>query len=380
VGGGIGGLSLARELSHRGLPVVVLERTPAPAPVGSGIIMNPNAMRVLERNGLAEPLRARGWPYLVRETHDGRGRLLARRDYRPLYAAGRLAPGTLVHRAALHQVLLDGLPPATVRYAARVVALEAGPDRVCVRTESGDALEADVVVGADGIHSQVRDLVFGANPPVYLGYRSHRLVVANADGVEHFTEFLGRGRRVGLVPIARDRLYVWTTFNAPREAAGGPPESPAGLRERFAEFTDPRVVAALARVRAPQEVLCTDIEEVHQPAWVQGRVVLLGDAAHALTPNMGQGAGMAMEDAAVLAAELSAASRGAKPLPAALAGYVARRQARVATVMRLSREVGEEGQQEGRLACWLRDRRVRREGRDVARVQAGLEQLLGAEP
>jgi 2-polyprenyl-6-methoxyphenol hydroxylase-like FAD-dependent oxidoreductase len=126
-------------------------------------------------------------------------------------------------------------------------------------------------------------------------------------------------------------------------------------------------------------VLCTDIEEVHQPAWVRGRVVLLGDAAHALTPNMGQGAGMAMEDAAVLAEELAAASRGTKPLPAALGDYVTRRRARVDTVMRLSREIGEEGQRVGRLACWLRNRRVRREGRDVARVQAGLERLLAAE-
>jgi 2-polyprenyl-6-methoxyphenol hydroxylase-like FAD-dependent oxidoreductase len=379
VGGGIGGLSLARELCCRGLAVTVLERTPAAAPGGSGIIMNPNAMRVLERNGLADRLRARGWPYLARETHDGRGRRLAVRDYRPLYAAGRLAAGTLVHRAHLHQVLYDGLPPETVRYGARVVAVEPGPDRVTVRTEGGDAFEADVVVGADGIRSQVRDCVFGANPPVYLGYRSHRLVVANADGVEHFTEFLGRGQRVGLVPIARDQLYVWTTFNSPREAAGAAPDGAAGLWARFARFTDPRVRGALTRVRSPEEVLCTDIEEVHQPAWVRGRVVLLGDAAHALTPNMGQGAGMAMEDAAVLAEELAAASRGTKPLPAALGDYVTRRRARVETVMRLSREIGEEGQRVGRLACWLRNRRIRREGRDVARVQAGLERLLGAE-
>src|SRR5881296_2076725 len=96
VGGGIGGLSLARELAVRGLPVTVLERAPKLVPVGAGIIMNPNAMRVLERNGLAETLRARGWPYLLRETCDARGRRLAVRDYRPLYAAGKLAGGTLV--------------------------------------------------------------------------------------------------------------------------------------------------------------------------------------------------------------------------------------------------------------------------------------------
>ncbi len=376
VGGGIGGLSLARELTRRELPVVVLEKTPKLAPVGAGIIMNPNAMRVLERNGLADGLRARGWPYLVRETDDHRGRLLAIRDYRPLYAAGRLAAGTLVHRAHLHHALYDALPPGTVRFGARVVAIEAGPARVRVRTESGETLEADLLVGADGIRSQVRESVFGATPPVYLGYRSHRLVVDNADHVEHFTEFLGRGKRIGLVPISKAELYVWTTFNSPRESAAHALSSVEEFRAFFAEFTGGRVRRALGRVASTDEILCTEIEEVHQDEWARGRVVLLGDAAHALTPNMGQGAGMAMEDAAVLAEELDAAGRADQTLPATLAGYVARRRPRVETVMRLSREVGEDGQRAGRLTCWLRNRRIRREGRDVARGEAALERLL----
>src|SRR6266480_4456823 len=122
IGGGIGGLSLARELAVRGLPVTVLEKAPQLNPVGAGIIMNPNAMRVLERNGLAEAVRLDSWPYLLRETCDSRGRSLAMRDYRPLYEAG----------------------------------------------------------------------------------------------MRHFTEFLGRGQRVGLVPISATRLYVWTTFNSPQ--------------------------------------------------------------------------------------------------------------------------------------------------------------------
>src|SRR2546428_11502542 len=115
IGGGIGGLSLARELALRHLPVTVLEKAPQLDPIGAGIIMNPNAMRVLERNGLAEALRACGWPYLARDTHDRRGRWLATRDYRPLYDAGRLAVGTLVHRAHLHRILHESLPPGTVR-------------------------------------------------------------------------------------------------------------------------------------------------------------------------------------------------------------------------------------------------------------------------
>src|SRR5262249_56509442 len=117
IGGGFGGLPLARELGRRGLPAAVLERTLSVTPVGAGIIMNPNAMAVLEANGLAPCVRAHGVPYLGRDTCDRRGRRLATRDYRPLYVAGRLAEGTLVHRAHLHECLAGGLPAGTVRLA-----------------------------------------------------------------------------------------------------------------------------------------------------------------------------------------------------------------------------------------------------------------------
>ena len=376
VGGGIGGLSLARELTLRGLPVTVLERAPKLGAVGAGIIMNPNAMAVLELNGLSTCVRAESCPYLVRDTFDHRGRWLATRDYRPLYAAGRLAAGALVHRVQLHQCLHDGLPAGTVHLDARVCGLHAGPDGVRVETEQRETFTADVLVGADGIRSTVRARFFGATEPVYLGYRSHRFVVRNRDGLEHFTEFLGRGKRIGLVPIGGGQVYVWTTFNSPLGSRDWGLESIEGLRRLFAEFTDARVRQVFAALGSVEPVLCTDIEEVHQARWVDGRVALLGDAAHALTPNMGQGAGMAMEDAAVLAEELALADRGEKSLAASLDRYVARRRERVETIVRLSRAVGEEGQLTSRLACWWRNRRLRREGRAVERAQATLERLL----
>jgi len=133
---------------------------------------------------------------------------------------------------------------------------------------------------------------------------------------------------------------------------------------------------AFGELTSTDSVVCTDIEEVRSSVWASGRVALLGDAAHALTPNMGQGAGMALEDAVVRAEELALADRGEKPVPAALAGYVARRQRRVETIVRLSRQVGEEGQRSGMLACWLRNRRVRREGLMPHRMEAPLERLL----
>jgi 2-polyprenyl-6-methoxyphenol hydroxylase-like FAD-dependent oxidoreductase len=373
VGGGIGGLSLARELTLRGLPVTVLERAPKLEAVGAGIIVNPNAMAVLEANGVAAPVRAASAPYVARDTHDHRGRLLATRDYRPLYASGQLAAGALVHRSYLHDGLAASVPAAAVRLDVRIHTLDADATGVSVETETGERFTADVLVGADGIHSMVRARFFGANEPLYLGYRSHRFVVENRDGLTAFTEFLGRGQQIGLVPIGGGQLYVWTVFTSARGDRDWATESAAQFRARFAQFTDARVRHAFVQVTAMDAVICTELEEIHQSPWIAGRVALLGDAAHAMSPGMGQGAGMAMEDAAVLAEELSTKQ---PTLTDALARYERRRRERVETVSRLSRAVIDRGQLSGRLACWRRNRQVARDGRDVARTQASLAALL----
>lgn len=357
VGGGIAGLSLARELTLRGVRPTVLERAPQLNPVGAGIIMNPNAMRVLEKNGLADDIRRDSWPYLTRETRDESGRLLATRDYRPLYEAGKLAQGALVHRAHLLGVLFNSLPPGTVNFGSLVRSVK--------------PLSADLIVGADGINSQVRRELFDEPEkeakPRYMGYRSHRLVMDNAPGVRCFTEYLGRGQRIGLVPISEKRLYVWTTFNSPQHERPAP-----DLPRMFAQFTHEPVRYLLSALPPPQQIITTEIEEVWAPQWSAPRAVLLGDAAHAMTPNIGQGAGMAMEDAAVLAEELA---RGAG-IERALANYERRRKDRVADVVLISRSVGEDGQRSNPFLCWLRNRRVEREGRDVERRLAELERLL----
>jgi 2-polyprenyl-6-methoxyphenol hydroxylase-like FAD-dependent oxidoreductase len=367
VGGGIGGLSLARELALRKLPVTVLEKAPRIVPVGAGIIMNPNAMGVLERNGLADALRANAWPYLARDTCNRHGRLLAQRDYRPLYDAGKLAVGALVHRAHLLEVLFRGVPAGVVRFGCAV--REVGTSSV--KTENGEVFEADVLVGADGIHSPVRRQLFGEAVPRYMGYRSHRMVLDNTPRVENFTEILGRGQRIGLVPISRERIYIWTTFNSPKEP---PPviASADAFRAMFRQFTDPRVVRLFSQIRSPEEIITTEVEELAQEPWLRGRAVLLGDAVHAMTPNIGQGAGMAMEDAAVLAEELGSSSS----IEDSLKSYARRRKPRVETIVRVSRAVGTEGQMSGMIGCWLRERRVRRAGQDRGRMLAELERLL----
>jgi 2-polyprenyl-6-methoxyphenol hydroxylase-like FAD-dependent oxidoreductase len=357
VGGGIGGLSLARELALRKLPATVFERAPQLNPVGAGIIMNPNAMRVLEKNGLAGQVRGDSWPYLTRETRDQAGRLLATRDYRPLYDAGKLAPGCLVHRAVLLDALYRSLPPATVQFG---------------KFAAGDRLGGyDLVVGADGIHSQVRAALFGDIPGRYMGYRSHRLIMDNIAEVRCFTEYLGRGQRIGLVPIGGGKLYIWTTYNSRVDDKAGP-----DIPRQFSQFTAPELQRLFAALPPPAGIITTEIEELWADDWVRVRgdqhFVLLGDAAHAMTPNIGQGAGMAMEDAAVLAEELAGNAR----IEDALGNYARRRKPRVQTVMRISREVGDDGQRTSRLGCWLRNRRLAREALDVQKAQADLERLL----
>ena len=355
VGGGIGGLSAARELALRGFKPVVFEKAPKLNPVGAGIIMNPNAMRVLERNGLADPVRADSWPYLTRETRDHSGRLLGTRDYQPLYQSGKLAQGALVHRAVLLDALYRSLPDGTVSFGVSRANLKG----------------YDLVIGADGIHSQTREEIFGPVKPVYMGYRSHRLIMENVARTRCFTEYLGRGQRIGLVPIGESRLYVWTTYNCPRDE-----REPPHLARRFAQFTAPELQRLFAALPPAESIITTEIEELWSDDWVRvvgdQYVVLLGDAAHAMTPNIGQGAGMAMEDAAALAEELA----GNGKIEDALGNYARRRKPRVESVMRISREVGHDGQRSGRLGCWLRNRRVARESLDVTKAQADLERLL----
>jgi len=193
----------------------------------------------------------------------------------------------------------------------------------------------------------------------------------NVAGVQCFTEYLGSGQRIGLVPLSATNLYVWTTFNSPRSANPN-----VDLPRLFAQFTDEGLRRLFSALPAPEAIITTEIEELWSDDWVRpsahGAAVLLGDAAHAMTPNIGQGAGMAMEDAAVLAEELASGAE----IEHALGNYARRRKPRVETVVRISREVGKDGQRSFAPACWLRDRRIEREGRDVEKAQAELVRLL----
>jgi 2-polyprenyl-6-methoxyphenol hydroxylase-like FAD-dependent oxidoreductase len=352
VGGGIAGLATAAGLARAGIACEIVEKAEQWGPVGAGIVLGVNAMSVMRGLGLADQAEALGTRLRRSALTDQSGRELAVTDFSLLEK--EFGPVVALHRAELHDVLRGGAASVPVTLGASVERIDDRGDRVEVRLTTGREDSFDLVVGADGLRSVVRRLVFGEFPPVYAGYTCWRLVVESPDLDLEVREMWGRGRRFGIVPIGGGRVYCFAVANAPR----GTPDPPEGRLERFraryAEFgyAVPRI---LARLEDPAQLIHNDLEEVPPLPWSKGRVVLIGDAAHAMTPNMGQGAAMGLEDSAVLVELL----REGGAVEHALAALATRREPRARWVQRQSRRIGRIGQLEHPLACALRNAVVR---------------------
>ncbi|MFH8938887.1 FAD-dependent oxidoreductase [Streptomyces griseosporeus] len=322
VGGGIGGLTAAVALHRCGMRVTVLERAPALAPVGAALSLAPNSLRALDVIGLGDEIRG-----LAAWQGDGGmrtpgGRWLARTSAEA--AAERFGgPLVLLTRATLVDRLAAQLPPDAVRTGVRAALADPGDTHRPARVTTADGdLEADLVVGADGIHSAVRRALFPDHPgPLYSGFTTWRLVLP-VPGVEFAShETWGRGRLWGTHPLKDGRLYAYAAATAP---AGGraPDDERAELLRLYGDWHDP-IPAVLAAARA-EDVLRHDVHHIARPlpAYHRGRVALLGDAAHAMPPSLGQGGNQAIEDAIVLAhhrADLAAYTAARRPRTTAIA-------------------------------------------------------------
>jgi 2-polyprenyl-6-methoxyphenol hydroxylase-like FAD-dependent oxidoreductase len=350
VGGGIGGLATAIALSGRGWDVRVLERAPEFTEVGAGISLWSNAMRALEAigPGIADKVRGLGGAELLGGIQRRNGRWLSRADAAEL--TRRFGPVLLLHRADLLRTLLDAVPPEALVAGAEVTGVGFDGESVTV-THTGGQVRADLLVGADGIRSTVRRLVWpDVAPPRYAGYTAWRWVTPPLPGgPDGGGETWGAGTRFGRAPLPDHRVYCYATANTP-EGATGPRGEAAELRSRFARWHDP--IPALVEAAAGTEVLRHDIYELTDVRpYARGRVVLLGDAAHAMTPNLGQGACQALEDAATLGAVLDEPN-----VVRALNRYDALRRERTQDIVKRSRQMGAMGQWSSPVAVALRDR------------------------
>ncbi len=317
VGAGIGGLALARALHQRGVTPEVVERVSEWEPLGAGLYLPGNAVRALRELGLGSALDAGANPIGRQRILDHRGRPLAEIDVDRLWdgVGGCVA----IQRGTLHEVLLEATAEVPVRLGVSVTGLENG-EAPRVTFADGSTGSYDLVVGADGVHSTIRSKALGGPPAGYVGQASWRFVVDGFPDITDWTAMLGRRRSFLTVALGQAVVYCYADLNT-GDAAGAARE---GWRQSFVDFAEP-VPHLLERAT---EAYFAPIEEVVPPAWTAGRVALVGDAAHASSPNMAQGAALAVEDALVLAEMLTAD----QPIDQALAGYEHRRKARVARV------------------------------------------------
>ena len=340
VGAGIGGLCAAVGLRRRGWSVTVLERAPHPGEAGAGLTLLANGLRGLDALGLGERVRAAGHADAPGGVRAPSGRWISRVDADMLTRVlGTPAVG--VHRATLHRLLTDALPAGTVITGAEVVDVTPGPPPVVRYRHDGAAHERRpaLVVAADGIRSAVRTRLWPDVPPAaYTGSTAWRSVTpAPWTGPLVTAITWGPGAEFGMVPLGDGRVYWYGAVRAP--AGGHVADEAAAARARLAGWHDP--IPALLDAGGP--VIRTDLHHLDPaPAgYRRGAVALLGDAAHAMTPNLGQGANQAVEDAVVLAAV--AAPDG--DVPAALDAYDRQRRPRAQRVARAARQAARFGQQ-----------------------------------
>ena len=350
IGGGIGGLAAAIALKRIGHEIAVYEQAQELKEVGAGISIWANGLQVLETLGLDYRV-SNSLPItktLIR-THSGQVLSEFSKDELPELQGDFMR---MFHRAELLDLLRSALPNDDVHLGKRCRGAIELPDAIEAVFDDGYRVRADYLIGADGIHSCIRTQLFGEAELRYSGYTTWRSVVSYAEAFIP-GETWGRGDRFGAFPLAKGRAY-WFAVNTTGSGGHSPVGEKAFLSDHFKHWHDP--ISALIEAADEIDILRNDIfDRPPVIAWGRGRVTLLGDAAHPMTPNMGQGACQALEDALVLGQTMNEIN----DVRQALRHYESRRMKRANGFVRDSFRFGRIAQARSAPAAWLRNLFVR---------------------
>jgi salicylate hydroxylase len=341
VGGGIGGMAAALALDRAGIDVQVYEQARELTEVGAGVALAPNGLRMLDRLGVGEGIRRLGARHVSTQLRLADGRP-ARHEPHQFAQPGR---NVGIHRADLLALLAEQLPPGTVRTRHRCTDFSQDADAATVGFGDGTSVTADVVIGADGIHSALQRFVVDPAEPVFSGVVAYRGLVPSMDGYPAGTMrmWVGESKHFLVFPVRAGQLLNYVGFvqsgTSVREswsAAG----DPAALAAHFTGW-DPVIGEIIAAITAPggSGFQWGMYDRAPLPRWSSGRLTLLGDAAHPMLPHLGQGVNQALEDAVALAEFLGACASPAG-VPRALAAYEELRRDRTAQVQLGSRRNG----------------------------------------
>lgn len=348
VGGGIGGLATAIALREQGFEVAVFEQAQELREIGAGLSVWPNATGVLRKFGVLSEVLNRSAVLERLQLRTWKGKLLS--DIKTV--ADFETPSVCIHRADLLSILAEQIPERCIYLGEKFEKFEDRGGVIVANFLSGKKVEGDALIGADGLNSTVRAQILGPAKPIYRGYWACR-------GIAHFelpkqtshtaTEMWGVGQRFGIEPMVGGRVFWYATANAPEGQLGDQAGWKDELRANFKQWHSP--IPEVIEATEPDAILKHEILD-RRPVrrWGTGRVTLLGDAAHPTTPNLGQGACMAIEDALVLAQRLTQKGE----MPARLREYESQRFKRTEYITRESRRAGRIGQMENALAVTLR--------------------------
>ncbi|QNL49031.1 FAD-dependent oxidoreductase [Olivibacter sp. SDN3] len=337
VGAGIGGLSTALALQRQGTNVTVYEAAPNIKPIGAGVGLAANAILGLEKLGVAKEVIGRGKQLTALQMLDDRGKIIS--DQNTALLGSQFEENNLViHRADLHEVLLQKIKPVSIVLGKRCTNVMQQENQVLVSFADETQITVDLLIAADGIHSVVRQQLVPSSTPRFAGYTCWRAVIENP-GINLnnmvSAETWAIAGRVGISPLPGNKIYWYACIKTHKNNPKMRQMTPKELANHFSGVHKP--IAEMLNATSSDQLIWNDIADIKPlKQFVYGNIVLLGDAAHATTPNMGQGACQAIEDAVVLGQCLQQKIS----LKEALAYYEKRRIARTTRIIRLSRFLG----------------------------------------